>query len=62
MKNYELNDEYKCIFCVMLAEKAKKYLKNEDAYILIENAIEKCWEWIEFGRKSGDVFYNIIDN
>lgn len=62
MKIYELNDKYKCIFCVMLAEKAKKYLKNENTYMLIVNALERCWDWIEFGRDSGDDFYDLIDN
>lgn len=58
----ELDDKYKSVFCVLLVEKAKIYLRDSEIYTDILKAIKKCWEWIQYDKNTGEDFYYLLDN
>ena len=52
----------KCKFCLTVAEKAKEYIDNKEAYVLVELAIERCWNWISGKHNIAEELYSYLDN
>lgn len=46
MELSNLNDTYKNIFCILVAEKAGEYLKASKEHARISEVLDRCWEWV----------------
>lgn len=58
----KLNDTYKNTYCILLAEKAKEYLKDSENYKYIEKALRQCRQWIKGKEDIADQLYAALDN
>lgn len=56
----KLNEKYKCVFLLTLAEKAVSCIENEAERDYAKCALEACWEWVDTGKHSGATLIEFI--
>lgn len=49
----KLSEKYKCVFLLILSEKALSCIENEEEREYAKRALEACWEWLDTGKHSG---------
>lgn len=59
--SFSYNIQQSALFAI-IAENALKLSKNEKAHNASRNALDKCWEWIESQKVSGDDLYSLVDS
>lgn len=57
-----LTDEHMNEFCLLIVERAKIFINNEQAKNVIESAIKVAVEWIKNKTNIADKLYNYLDN
>ena len=58
----KISEEYKNIFCILLAEKAKEYLKDCEEYGAIVKTLNKCWEWVRDKCEVADDLFEAVES
>ena len=57
-----MKEETQVKYCLTIADKAKAFIKNEEAKTLIDAAINTCQEWLNSKHDVSERLYDFLDN
>ncbi|QKG84623.1 hypothetical protein GXN76_09130 [Kroppenstedtia pulmonis] len=58
----QISTDARVSFYLVLAEKVIPIIEGAEGYPKAREALDRCWEWVEYKTGSGDQLYELLDD